>query len=120
MNKNKLNPICRIDRKKWMNGSNTEASSLLDETGHKCCLGFLALSNGYKNKDILHSGSACDIEWDVMCKVEIFEGNKYYDDNRITNYLIAANDNPDISDKEREARIIKHGKKIGVKFEFYN
>lgn len=53
-----------IDRSKWVNGSyhsgDDRSTSLLDEGGGMCCLGFLAQSCGAPKKNLLHQGTVPD------------------------------------------------------------
>jgi hypothetical protein len=125
-----------IDRSTWLRGKldNWEYDSALLSThydGKKCCLGFLALKCGFTEEQIADKDMPYDVYeepkknktvWRELIEVGQVEGTEDYDSvpNDISAALASINDSESLSDKERERRLIKKFKTIGVDVTFKN
>jgi hypothetical protein len=130
-----------IDRSKWRTGGDFDPSSPRDshpkvkthghtaliskKTGYMCCLGFYCKDiSGISSDVLLGHGTPNDIGETYYEKISellyLNEENGFYDNNIFTDEAISINDNPGISDEEREEKIKEHFKKIDVNVEFIN
>lgn len=109
-----------IDRKLWMRGGYKRFSTNLLSTTKKkadgeqyiCCLGFLCLAQGMKEKDISgHPGPR-----------SIDKGNEeegwWHENRRFINPAMEVNDDSNISDSEREAKLIPAFQEVGITLSF--
>lgn len=118
-----------INRKKWLRGCGTSASSLLDgKTGKMCCLGFWCLQAGIPRKQIKDVSSPADL---INKGVSSVSGLSYESKN-ITGFtcgltqnnttcikMMQTNDDKYIDDEERERTLKRLAKKnLNVTLEF--
>lgn len=105
-----------IDRRKWCRGVDAGNSGLRLKDGKQCCLGFACRVLGVKAKDILLQPMPSDL------LIENLNGltDQYKDDTVFSIKAAAINDNPAISDKEREKQLKSLAKENGFIFKFTN
>src|SRR5437867_375143 len=106
----------RINRKTWLRG-NRLASCLLNKSGEKCCIGFLALKLRLRKKDILNIGSLSAVET-LTDQARDFHSNST--NYQALNLAYAVNDNQGFSESLREQKLKIVGKEMNVNFVFYN
>lgn len=118
-----------IDRATWFRGRGPAQSRLLTDQGKRCCLGFECQALGYKDEqliDVPSPGILCSYEHpeavpDHMQWLADFNKDQDIFENSITCLdLIAINDNPSISDPERESQISEIFANNGVEVKFIN
>lgn len=120
-----------IDRKKW--GRGETGGSLLDgQTKKQCCLGFFALECGFNRKNIKNVSEPQELvnrkkinkekfdKLQPLLKKDYDHGDNIYTHSKNTGILMEVNDSIKLTDIEREEKIIKYFKKIGVKVRFIN
>lgn len=117
-----------IDRKKWSRG-NLSGNALLvnrafrndlmnvapmPKIGRMCCLGFACLVLGATRKEISGETMPSTVEKELP-------GLNYRNgDTSFSKQASAINDNPDITDKEREKQLKKLARENGFIFKFVN
>lgn len=126
-----MNKKLVIDRATWLHGEGGDKSYLLRADGKKCCLGFLAIQNGYKEKDILEKRSPSSLRvvenlrkiwegiidgsWASKLGYSMMETN----DGRTGMPILNSSGEMTInSDEDREKRLIKLFKQIDIDVEF--
>ena len=106
-----------IVRDKWLRGEGGPDSSLLNDAGRMCCLGFFAEACGAKDirgvtwMDAPFRSQVPAWAWDLLVKY----GS---DDTDYAASLTKANDNKDIGDDEREAKLTELFAEAGIKVNF--
>lgn len=114
-----------IDRRKWMRGTNDDASMLLNPlNGKMCCLGFMMLDSGADEEDIAEMGMPAALAR-VGTAMADFCVNPWIDpektDNQSWVYDAArVNDTDKISESEREREIRKIFNDQDIEVEFVN
>ena len=129
--------ILRISLSKWIRGSVEDPdvghgeSKLLRDDGHMCCLGFYCKQNlGIKKKNLLEVISPGEIlerikgtsgEW--LCDYGYLDHDYEYKfpkiaDSKKGKDLMTINDDPEIPDWERRARVQAHFGLQGIIVEF--
>lgn len=112
MKTKKLNKNLVIDRRKWLRGC--DDSKLYDsETRRMCCLGFCAIQNGFRKKDIKDHPYPSDIDFKPL-----LDNNGRW--RPTTEKLMEVNDNTKIDDSVREKKIISLFKRFKVRVKFIN
>lgn len=121
-----------IDRSKWRCGGNEPKivrlkglTSLYNDKGFSCCLGFYCRKiGGIRNNVLLDTGTPDKLKIRNFTKIELLisrgSSDEMYCDSKFTENAIEINDDPKLSNEEREAAIIKHFKNAGVKVVFKN
>lgn len=104
-----------VDRKKWHRGKTNIGSKLLRKDRTMCCIGFLAREMGCKPRDIRGKPVLASVQF-MPVKYHDFAAD--YNDLLDTAY--ETNDDIQLNDKIREARLKKLGLRMGVKFTFKN
>lgn len=104
-----------VDRKKWYRGKGPLGSYLLTPNRTMCCIGFLAREQGCQPRDIR--------KVQLLCKAKrqsavVADFNHEHMDTLDLAYEV--NDDPNITDRERESKLIALGKKMNVRFTFTN
>lgn len=123
-----------ITRSKWFRGKMDGRSSLLidpedsysitENVGKMCCLGFYGRQIcGLNLKDLRGQGTPEDVKkWPsddpLVIKPTSQQGYPYTLDSTICHEMVKTNDNKKITEKQREARLTKLFKKIGVNVTF--
>jgi hypothetical protein len=119
-----------IDRSKWRTGasgnSNTGvgSTSLLNDQGYMCCLGFFCLSAGLKENDVRGAGTPRDAIFDHNINLmPIAESNSddddgIYIDTHFCDGAVNINDSETIDSKTREIEIKNHFATVGIEVEF--
>lgn len=123
-----------IDRTKWHRDAHehsidTMHSALYTDDGSQCCIGHYGSACGIEDKILALRGSPLSLS--NMINVNFFNespfGEFFYLMNQMSengryvqSILIEINDNPNISDLEREEQIIKEFAKIGIIVDFIN
>lgn len=106
-----------INRKKWLRGEGSEYSSLLrTEDGKMCCLGFLGLACGGTKKQIESCDSPAGTYGPKWPSALLHPDTGL--DSTTCEELMKVNDNEDLTDTERESRLKKIFKEIGIKVVF--
>ena len=100
-----------IKRSEWARGKRTETNRLLDGAGMRCCLGFWCSAAGVSDDDLL---GQMDPE-DVATVPLLVEGG--YNSN-LASHAIQINDDVDIADRTREAKLRELFATKGVKVRF--
>lgn len=121
-----------VSRKKWKRGGAND-TSLLTETGQKCCLGFVCKQVGAKTDSLYQVTEPCCIassnDFDVfpvireLVKLKLLNhGTPYSKDNfrnsEMCRRLIDVNDNDAIRGKEREKKLNNILKQFKAKWRF--
>lgn len=107
-----------VQRSKWLRG-NMNISRLLNNKGKMCCLGFYSKACGIQNEDIKNISAPEDISNNVSknWKTRLLKFN-----NRVNTAkcfkLMQINDSSSINDEERERRLTKQFKILGIKVNF--
>ena len=112
-----------IKREQWLSGAvlkaNSKAhhgeleSSLRDpETGLQCCLGFYCRAAGFKTKQIT-SEALLSTLW-----VSVSNSDQFAEVRESESMFAEVNDSPTITQHERERRIKKGFKNLGIKVVF--
>jgi len=109
-----------IDRKRWNRGRG--GSSLLNNQGKMCCLGFLAKSFGHSEEDILNVTIPSGIENANLNKWHgLLQKSSVESQNCVTNtcnHLMEINDNFRMTSSYRENRLKELFKKCNIDVEF--
>jgi len=102
-----------VDRNMWYRGKGMAESRLLRPDGQKCCIGFLGIELGACEGDLL------DI--DILDDVEVKATKEFRDKHNggLTEAYVV-NDDRDITEAEREAKLIIIGQHMNVNFSFIN
>lgn len=96
-----------INREKWNRGS-SEDSGLRNGAGKMCCLGFDALNEGSTIEEINGAGMPSQLHIEIKgITIQRKLNPDLYIDTYIAKELATVNDNSQISDREREERIIE-------------
>lgn len=109
-----------IKRSKWLRGETEEDSQLLSpNTGKMCCLGFLARQCGYTAKDIkgiLTPEDVANTSKFIPRLIKVNEG--VFNNTKLCNTFMDINDASEITDYQREKRLIKWFKHLKVDASF--
>lgn len=87
-----------VSRKRWKRGTK-DGALLLHQNGFKCCLGFVGQQCGIPNEKLLRTAcpsSIIDGPWPKWITQNGWVGE---------DYAIQINDDPTLTDKEREAKL---------------
>lgn len=114
-----------IDRAKWDRGFvNMSSRALLNNKGGKCCLGFVCNALGISDKEICEVEAPANLaEYNtniystissLICKV----GKYTFSHNNFVSKVIKDNDDPYLSDPEREKLIAANLAACGFDVEF--
>jgi len=112
-----------INRKTW--GRGTGRGSLLNIEGQKCCLGFLGRACGIPEDELLNLEMPHEVSadpkknkkvWDYMFIVH----GPDRDQTDVAGTLANVNDASSITDKQREHKIKRLFKSLGVEITFKN
>lgn len=120
-----------IDRKEWLRGEGSDASSLLRKSdGKKCCLGFHALQLGYTEEQIGSLASPPNLVFRTREDRYNADGAPHsilvYRDSHVFRSgptplcarLMMVNDEPDRPDAEREAELTTLFAEADIEVEF--
>lgn len=113
-----------IDRNRWLRGVGSE-SSLLDSCGKSCALGFLAKDLGYSDDEILNkegpdyilSDAGVRFPESLVKRIERKE-DIWSAPTEIAVQIISINDDVNLTDSERESKIIQLFQKVDIELEF--
>lgn len=113
----------RVKRSKWLRGD-VATSTLRNNRGKMCCVGFYAKAAGFKNEHILNIGGLDDISrvnydtykplFKSKSKLEALKKG----DTRTMGNIYACNDSGGLEDSDREKQLKKLFAKLGIKVEF--
>lgn len=107
-----------IKRSEWLRGEGGTESYLLRKADNKkCCLGFLALSCGFNEAQILDISSPEDTENKLLWPKSILR-EELDKDSDITFTLVKLNDNENLLESERELRLKEEFANIDIDVEF--
>lgn len=121
-----------IDRKKWRTGGDSVElrrlkgpTSLYNDMGYSCCLGFYCRKiGGIRNNVLLDVGSPDNLNIKDFTKIELLVSrdsrDEVYDGSVFSQEAIDINDDDSLSNEEREADIIEHFKKVDIEVIFKN
>jgi hypothetical protein len=105
-----------VDRKTWYRGMRGLRSRLLRPDGTRCCIGFVGQQCGISDNWLLDRPAIADetpevieAEWPEWMKVEHLVEQAY-----------EANDNPDLTGEQREAKLKEIFARNGDEIEFEN
>lgn len=121
-----------IDRKTWLRGEGGDDSALLRAYDRKmCCLGSVSLQCGINN--IFGKSAPCSLKEEEWAKFpEVLRPLKkpvvyakttrgtYNDNSDLAAAMMRVNDDEDISDEGREAKLIELCAPHGIELEFVN
>jgi len=116
----------RINRFKWRTGDDAPGlhtgegtTSLLNEEGFMCCLGFAAKQIGkISNEKIRHYGEPDDIGTVISPLTEKNEAG-FICNTKFTGDCIKVNDDTKITRKQRERKLIDKFNATGIDLEFF-
>lgn len=104
-------------RDHWLRG---ESGSLLRD-GQRCCLGFLGQAVGYSDRELRYAASPEDTvvksKWPDPLRV-VDDEYRRSANSEACNCIIDDNDDPNIDDATREARLTEQFAAIGIDVEF--
>lgn len=110
-----------VDRRYWFRGS-WSGSFLLRNDGQKCCLGFACEALGVPTEDLIQQATPVSLRshFDTIARLieRYYDGDDTAVDRPATNLAMNLNDDPTITDADREARLIALGPKLGLEFVF--
>jgi hypothetical protein len=121
-----------IDRSKWRTGGDEESKNrtgkgktkLLNGYGSMCCLGFDAKRCGIPLKNLLGVAQPEGIIKKYVCKIpHLIKSDGLFETDVNTKFAERAmdiNDDDYLTPKDRELRIKKHFKTIGINVKFIN
>ena len=108
-----------IDRAKWDRGKTYARPdcyrALRNQAGGKCCLGFACIALGLTDEQIETHGSPADLDNDIAPRLFFSDFGAERDAVVVA---IESNDDPTISEAEREALVVKHFGELGLDVEF--
>lgn len=110
-----------INRSSWLRASTVEtlgSPSLLDENGNKCCLGFVCSQILKSDTWILDKADPSDMSINIK-DFNVYVGGKFKNSNLSLEAMLI-NDNPDINDNEREAKLKALFNRYNYDLEFKN
>jgi len=117
-----------IDRSKWrcgdfgQNAKGLGDTSLLNKEGYMCCLGHIARQLKWPKDKILERGcpdGVCLDSLHVNKSVLLSKDDDHgWFDSDFTRLAIEINDDNDLSQKTRERRLVRLGKKYGLNITF--
>ncbi len=104
-------PEIVVHRDTWLRGNTmgpfpTERVQLINEQGHKCCLGFAGLCWDIPAHTLVNTGTPDEVNWEwkgdhpFSLLVDINDLN-----TQLARDTVMINDNPTISDEEREEEL---------------
>jgi hypothetical protein len=103
--------VCTIDRAEWARGDTGTAPALLNNFGNFCCLGFLGKKCGLSEESMEDVFMPYDLSDDLR--------NKYPSlSNSVWDNFAIINDDPKLSDFQREKQLRELAKKHGFRFRF--
>ncbi len=114
-----------IDRSKWRRGGDVYnithgSTALLNDHGLMCCLGFDALACGVSVRELAHIGDPAELTMMVYELPPDYMGSRLasvapddFDNAPIVLRAIKVNDDAQITDAEREAKLIPILKQLG-------
>jgi len=128
-----------VERKNWYRGKGDEKSRLLNNSGKMCCLGFYALACGLDKKviknvpdpvgvvNLTKDGTTTDgsdkvikRKSEVVWETKLVANDRYGspDNSGITYDLMGVNDDPYLTDEQREKELTYLFKGLGIKVNF--
>lgn len=125
-----------VKRSEWIRGEGADVSKLLTANSERmCCMGFACLSNGKITKDeIRHNATVRSLASGTMGSAppRIIEAGLqlFFEDDwksgmghfahgeSIAHSIYRVNDDPTITDKEREAMLKDLGRRLDIEFTF--
>lgn len=118
--------ILIINRKRWLRGEGAEASSLQRETDHKrCCLGFLSLALGLREKQITGVSFPYQIDIEPFnlkfneLGLNLFtRGEKYAYQSGRGSCIGDINDDCSLDEATREARLVEQFARMNIQLFF--
>ena len=97
----------RVSRRRWLRGN--ENGRLLDKSGKMCCLGFGARQCGVKAKALLNVGMPGTIAdpdcTQALCDSPLLTGDSSKWDSVLSEAASGINDDPTITDRQRETQL---------------
>lgn len=114
-----------VDRRRWLRGEDSVASSLFDDVNKKmCCLGFATRACGCSIDKIRNQASPACVVFDYTNTKErlarFLTAKNESENSGTTGRMMEINDATDISDAEREDLLKRLGKKLNIQFTFVN
>lgn len=118
-----------VDRERWYRGKGDRHSKLLNRNNKQCCLGFYALACGLSEasikgqntpNDVICNTESCSCKSNIQWKTKLIDSDIDSDkvNSQICQTLMEVNDEIELSDEERETKLTKLFKKIGIKVKF--
>jgi len=110
-----------VERNKWLRGQGAAQSDLLNSAGKMCCLGFYSLACGLRYENILHVTSPASID-DSLLTGELSKLVELSSDGYVNTpdclRLMIINDDVELTDNQREARLKILFTKLNIEVEF--
>lgn len=111
-----------VYRDTWLRGRSTASSSLLDESGMRCCLGHLARDLGAEDSAIdgacTPRGALGSVNWPPFLLTTPQRASEAIRNSADAFALMGINDDVALSDTEREAQLTSRFAENGVDVEF--
>lgn len=122
-----------VKRSGWHRGKGGTDSALLTQHGAKCCVGFYAEACGIRRDALYRVGEFNEIDMrevpadflefdlDEPEKEHSDELARFYGTHRIKDPFLdvyADNDDPDVSNEEREKRLTRRFREVGIQVTF--
>ena len=105
-----------VDRKTWYRGKGSEGSRLLDSSGQRCCLGFVAEQCGIGDEDLLGSPDIIGVSYPAVVN---FPEWLYKDgETADAGFVYEVNDSCSISDEKRERMLKRVFAQAGDEIQF--
>lgn len=120
----------KINRKYWLNGNTTDASTMCNELNQRCCLGFAANQiHRIPLQDMYESCGATPAsvmeECNITPKLNLLayrqreENFNMYRESAFSDKAMEINDDTNLTNRERERKLTKLFRENGINLEFY-
>lgn len=110
--------LLTIKRSEWYRGKGSNFSRLVTDCGQKCCLGFEALACGVPYEELVYKPSPKCISDKFSDKINHLLDSNFKRNSEFTFAAIAINDNPTLSEAERERLLIELFASQDIRVEF--
>ncbi len=107
-----------VFRDSWARGA---SDGQLYADGERCCLGFLGLACGLSDEDMDGIGTPQNVKppaWPKTLVASVLDEEGEYTDSYLCGQIISTNDDEELEDPEREARLRSLFASGGIEVEF--
>ena len=118
-----------IDRSKWARGGEGGDAALLNRRGNMCCLGFACIAAGFNWDEIFVADPASlplnptDLDNFWVSRLVLYDNDEFGDilnHTDLASEAIDINDNINLPEETREAKLIQLFKNRDIELEFIN